>query len=250
MFGAIFKIKLAHVKTVFQSVHGFLGAKSVLKDNVKLFCVKFASQVFLEAAFLIELTSSICLVIFKIAKFLVVPESGSLFAVVALCNVLLGVFAADIKTALSVFGVITCVVLKPAGIWQYIVVYFENLVAATSALNHWSVLMSKDKIGHLAVDYKIASPPLLKASKMFKPHFVGSLSYVKTSVSPVLSEFSLLVIAALPIAVVDSLPIGSMIKVFEQFVNSDLVSSSPLNIKVNKVLVHISIFSRAVDKLE
>ncbi|KAG9295126.1 hypothetical protein G9A89_006107 [Geosiphon pyriformis] len=32
--GATFKIKLAHVKAVFQSVHGFLDAKSVSKDNV------------------------------------------------------------------------------------------------------------------------------------------------------------------------------------------------------------------------
>ncbi|KAG9293966.1 hypothetical protein G9A89_019304 [Geosiphon pyriformis] len=109
---------------------------------------------------------------------------------------------------------------------------------------------------------------------MFKPHFVGFLSYTKASVPPVLSEFSLLVVAAAPVAVVNSLvfsrlmslksdlaklsvlvefivkPVGSMVKVFKQFVNGDLVSSSALGLKVNKVLVHMSIFSRAVDKLK
>ncbi|KAG9307411.1 hypothetical protein G9A89_017240 [Geosiphon pyriformis] len=129
---ATFKIKLAHVKTVFQSVHGFLGAKSVSKDNVKLFCIEFASQQSLEAAFLVELTSSVCLATFKIAKSLVVSESGSSLATVVLHNVLLGVSAADIKMALSVFGKVAHVVLKSANIWQYVVVYFKELDTATA----------------------------------------------------------------------------------------------------------------------
>ncbi|KAG9296730.1 hypothetical protein G9A89_001362 [Geosiphon pyriformis] len=131
---------------VFQSVHGFLDAKSVLKDNVKLFCVEFASQVSLEVASLVELTSSIHLATLKIAKFLVVSEFGSSFAAVVLYDVPLGVFAANIKTALSVFGVVICVVLKPTSIWQYVVVHFKNLVAVTSALNHWSVLVGKNSV--------------------------------------------------------------------------------------------------------
>ncbi|KAG9284032.1 hypothetical protein G9A89_022806 [Geosiphon pyriformis] len=143
---ATFKTKLAHVKTVFQSVHGFLGAKSVSKDNVKLFCVEFASQQSLEAAFLVELTSSVCLATLKIAKSLVVSEFGSSSAAVVLRNVSLGVSAADIKLALSVFGSIACVVLKPAGIWQYVVVYFEKLDSAVSALKHWSILVGKDSV--------------------------------------------------------------------------------------------------------
>ncbi|KAG9306684.1 hypothetical protein G9A89_004231 [Geosiphon pyriformis] len=148
---ATFKIKLAHVKTVFQSVHGFLGAKSVLKDNVKLFCVEFASQQSLDAAFLVELTSSVHLVILKIAKSLVVSEFGSSSAAVALYDVSLGVSAADIKLAFSVFGSVTHVVLKPAGIWQYVVVYFEKLDSAVSALKHWSVLVGKDSIRILSL---------------------------------------------------------------------------------------------------
>ncbi|KAG9294872.1 hypothetical protein G9A89_003212 [Geosiphon pyriformis] len=132
--GATFKIKLAHVKTVFQSVHGFLGAKSVLKDNS------------LDAAFLVELTSSVHLATLKIAKSLVVSEFGSSSAAVALCDVPLGVSTADIKLAFSVFGSVIYVVLKPAGIWQYVVVYFEKLDSVVSALKHWSVLVGKDSV--------------------------------------------------------------------------------------------------------
>ncbi|KAG9294073.1 hypothetical protein G9A89_001314 [Geosiphon pyriformis] len=126
------------------SVHGFLGAKSVSKDNVKLFCMKFASQQSLETAFLVELTNFVHLVILKIDKSLVISESGSSLAAVVLHNMPLGVSAADIKLALSVFGSVTCVVLKSAGIWQYVVVYFEKLDFAVSALKHWSVLVNKD----------------------------------------------------------------------------------------------------------
>ncbi|KAG9293618.1 hypothetical protein G9A89_005621 [Geosiphon pyriformis] len=233
VFSAIFKIKLAHVKTVFQSVHGFLGAKSVSKDNVKLFCMEFASQQSLEAVFLVKLTSSVCLATLKIAKSLVVSEFGSSSAAVALCDVPLGVFAADIKLAFSVFGSVTRVVLKPAGIWQYVVVYFEKLDSAVSALKHWSVLVGKDstilsynkfkaklvnlplgctfalvifdsqgdldsavvktEMGHLATDCKISLPSTLKVSKVFKSHFVGSASYTKTAAPSGLSEFPLLV---------------------------------------------------------
>ncbi|KAG9303918.1 hypothetical protein G9A89_005828 [Geosiphon pyriformis] len=149
--GATFKIKLAHVKAVFQSVHGFLGAKSVSKDNVKLFCVEFASQQSLEAAFLVELTSSVHLATLKIAKSLVVSESGYSSAAVALRDVFLGVSTADVKLALSVFGSVTCVVLKPAGIWQYMVVYFEKLDSAVFALKHWSVLMGKNSVRILSL---------------------------------------------------------------------------------------------------
>ncbi|KAG9301511.1 hypothetical protein G9A89_008363 [Geosiphon pyriformis] len=277
--GATFKIKLAHVKTVFQSVHGFLGAKSVSKDNVKLFCMEFVSQQSLEAVFLVELTSSVHLTTLKIAKSLVVSEFGSFSAAVILHDVPLSVSAANIKLALSVFDSVTHVVLKPAGIWQYVVVYFKKLNSAVSALKHWSVLtiLSRDKfkaklvnlppgctafeisdmisqiggqtcfisrfsdsghcswfalvifdsqddldsaavktgtlrkchiwwetpgcrrcfrcqeIDHLAVDCKISPPSTLKVSKVFKSHFVGSASYVKTVAPSGLSEFPSLV---------------------------------------------------------
>ncbi|KAG9297825.1 hypothetical protein G9A89_000130 [Geosiphon pyriformis] len=109
---------------------------------------------------------------------------------------------------------------------------------------------------------------------MFKPYFVSSLSYAKTFVLSVLFEFLLLVASALSVAVEDSLvffwlaslesdlaklsvliesivkSVSSMVKVFKQFVNGDLVSSSVFGLRVNEVLVHISIFNRTVDKLE
>ncbi|KAG9297919.1 hypothetical protein G9A89_001228 [Geosiphon pyriformis] len=134
--GATFKIKLVYVKTVFQSVHGFLGAKSVSKDNVKLFCVEFAFQLSLKAGFLVELTSFVHLATLKIAKSLVVSKSSSFSVVVALCDVPLGVSAVDVKLALNVFGSVIHVVLKSAGIWQYVIVYFEKLDSAVSALKH------------------------------------------------------------------------------------------------------------------
>ncbi|KAG9288862.1 hypothetical protein G9A89_012191 [Geosiphon pyriformis] len=87
----------------------------------------------------------------KIAKFLVIFESGFPSATVVLCDVLLGVSAANIKTALSVFGSVNCVVLKSAGIWQYVVVYFKKLDSAVSALNHWSVLVGKNSVRILSL---------------------------------------------------------------------------------------------------
>ncbi|KAG9287942.1 hypothetical protein G9A89_017537, partial [Geosiphon pyriformis] len=340
---ATFKIKLAHVKTVFQSVHGFLGAKSVSKNNVKLFCMEFASQQFLEAAFLVELTSSVRLVILKIAKSLVVSESGSPPATVVLHNIPLGVSAADVKLALSVFGSVICVVLKPASIWQYVVVYFEKLDSAVFVLKHWSVLMGKDSVrilplvnqnetilfhdkfkaklvnlppsctafkisnmifqigakintlrkyciwwetpgcwhcfrcqemSHLAVNCKIFLPSTLKVPKVFKSHFVGGVFYAKASASLDSFEFSLLVASTSSSMVVGDFlvsfwlaslesdlvklstlvesivkPVGSLVKLFEQFINGDLVSSSKLGLKVNKVIVHISFFSKIVGKL-
>ncbi|KAG9297235.1 hypothetical protein G9A89_015486 [Geosiphon pyriformis] len=209
MFGATFKIKLAYVKTVFQSVHGFLGAKSVSKDNVKLFCVEFASQVSLKTAFLVELTSSVHLATLKIAKFLVISESGFFFAAVALHDMPLGVSTANIKTAFSVFGSVTYVVLKPTGIWQYVV---------------------------------------------FTSYFVGPKSYAKASVLLGSSGFpplSPLVFSPVLSALVEFIvkPVGFLVKLFEQFVNGDLVSSSKLGIKINEIMMHMGFFNKVVGKL-
>ncbi|KAG9297099.1 hypothetical protein G9A89_019380 [Geosiphon pyriformis] len=308
-------------------IHGFLGAKSVSKNNVKLFCVEFASQVFLEAAFLVELTSSVHLATLKIAKSLVISESGSPFAAVALHDVPLSVFAADIKTALSVFSSVSYVVLKSAGIWQYVMVYFEQLDSAVSALNHWSVLAklinlssgctafeisnmisqiggwtcfilrSSDsgycswfvlitfgsqadldsaiaKTDHLAADCKISSLLPSKLLKVFTPCFVGLKSYAKASaslgssgflpLSPFVSSsvviddflvlsqlFSLESDLVKLFALVKSIvkPVGSLVKLFEQFINGDLVLSSKLGLKINKVMVHMGFFNKVVGKL-
>ncbi|KAG9291525.1 hypothetical protein G9A89_021944 [Geosiphon pyriformis] len=331
---ATFKIKLGHIKAVFQLVYGFLGAKSVSKNNIKLFCVEFASQMFLETAFLVEFTSFVHLATLKIAKFLVISEFGSPSATVVLHDVPLGVSTANIKMALSVFGSVTHVVLKPVGIWQYVVVYFEKLDSAVSALNHWSVLVDKDSVrilplvnqnetilshdkfkaklvnlssictafeisdmifqfalvtfgfqadldsavvktktpgychcfkcqelGHLAAEYKISLSPPLKSSKVFTPHFVGSVSYTKAFASLSSSEFpplsplvsSLVVVGNFTLfALVEFIvkPIGSLVKLFEQFINSNLVSSSKLGFKINEIIVHMGSFSKIVSKLE
>ncbi|KAG9290483.1 hypothetical protein G9A89_002458 [Geosiphon pyriformis] len=74
--------------------------------------------------------SSVHLATLKIAKSLVISEFGSFSAAVVLHDVPLGVSAANIKTALSVFGSVTHIVLKPAGVWQYVVVHFEKLDSA------------------------------------------------------------------------------------------------------------------------
>ncbi|KAG9287595.1 hypothetical protein G9A89_019656 [Geosiphon pyriformis] len=232
---ATFRFKLAHVKAVFQSVHGFLGAKSVSKDNVKLFCVEFASQQSLEAAFLVELTSFVHLATLKIAKSLVVSESGSSPAAIVLCDVPLGVSAADVKLALSVFGSVACVVLKPAGIWQYVVVYFDKLDSVVFVLKHWSVLMDKDSVrilplvnqnetilsrdkfkaklvnllpGCTAFEIRnaisggklLAAGAALGIPKVFKSRFVDFASYAKAAALSGLFEFSPLVASSVSAA--------------------------------------------------
>ncbi|KAG9304341.1 hypothetical protein G9A89_019903 [Geosiphon pyriformis] len=330
-------IKLAYVKTVFQFVHGFLDAKSVPKDNLKLFCMEFAFQQSLEAVFLVELTSSVCLTTLKIAKSLVVSESGSPPAAVVLRNIPLGMSAANVKLALSVFGSITRVVLKPAGIWQYVVVYFKKLDSVDSVrilllVNQNETILSCDKfkaklvnlppgctafeisnmisqiggdldsaivktstlrkchiwwetpgcwccfrcqeMGHLAVDCKISPLPTPKISKVFKSYFVGSVSYAKASAFLDSSEFPPLAVSISSSMVVgNSLmsfrlaslesdlvklstlvksivkPVGFLVKLFEQFINGDLVSSSKLGLKVNKIMVYIGSFSKIVGKL-
>ncbi|KAG9301475.1 hypothetical protein G9A89_006572 [Geosiphon pyriformis] len=328
------------------SVHGFLGAKSVSKNNVKLFYVEFASQVSLEAVFLVELTSSVYLTTLKIAKSLVISKSGSFFAAVVLCNMLLGVSAANIKTALNVFGGVIYIVLKLIGIWQYVVVYFKKLDSAVTALNYWSILVDKNNIRifflvnqnetilfhnkfktklvnflsdcmvfeindmisqvggqtcfilyfpksdycfqfalidlntvilktstlknaifgrKLLVAGIIALSRFSKALKVFKPHLVGFLSYIKASAPLVLSEFFLLMAFVSSVAIKNSLvffrlvflesdlaklfvlvesivkPIGFIIKIFEQFVNDDLVLSIALGLRVNKVMEMVAL---------
>ncbi|KAG9296129.1 hypothetical protein G9A89_011982 [Geosiphon pyriformis] len=313
----------AYVKAAFQSIHGFLSAKSISKDNIKLFCIEFAFQSSLNAVFLVELTNSVCLVTFKIAKFLVVFESGSSPAVVALCDVPLGVSTADIKSAHGVFGEVSCVLLKPAGVWQYVVVYFKELDAAAFALTHWSILRPKtsgnnillftnqnetilfhdqfkaklvnllsgctafeisDMISQIGgqtcfISYLpdsghyswfalvmfenaifgeklLVVDTALSALKVFKTHFVNGVSYAKASAFLDFSEFPSLTASAFSSMVLSVLvesivkPVGFLVKLFEQFINGNLVSNSKLGLKVNEVIVHLGFFSKIVGKLE
>ncbi|KAG9285384.1 hypothetical protein G9A89_010859 [Geosiphon pyriformis] len=44
--------------------------------------------------------------------------------------------------------------------------------------------------------------------------------------------------------------VGSMVKLFKQFINRDLVLSSNLGLKVNEIIIHMGVFSKVVGKLE
>ncbi|KAG9286378.1 hypothetical protein G9A89_014544 [Geosiphon pyriformis] len=210
-------------------------AKSVLKDNVKLFCIKFASQMSLEAVFLVELTSSVYLATLKIAKSLVVSESGSPSAAVVLYNVLLGVFAADIKMTFDVFVDKDSVRIFPLVNQQETIVSYNKFKAKlVNLLPGCTVFMISNMISQFSLLVAAAVPVAIVNSLVF-----SQLAFLKSD----LAKLSVLVESIVKL-------VGSMVKVFEQFVNSDLVSSSVLGLKVNKVLVHMSIFSRAVGKLE
>ncbi|KAG9300224.1 hypothetical protein G9A89_002670 [Geosiphon pyriformis] len=89
-----------------------------------------------DAADGVELMSSVYLATLKIAKFLVISEFGSFPAAIVLHDMSLSMSAANIKSALGVFGEVFYVVLKPTSIWQYVVVYFKELNAAASAFTH------------------------------------------------------------------------------------------------------------------
>ncbi|KAG9297525.1 hypothetical protein G9A89_001465 [Geosiphon pyriformis] len=101
---------------------------------------------------------------------------------------------------------------------------------------------------------------------MFKPHFVSFLSYTKAFALLVASAFSVAVADSLMFSQLASLEFGlaklsmlvnsivksvdSLITTFEQFIKGDLVSSSKLGNKVNELMVHLSAFSKSVNKLE
>ncbi|KAG9286576.1 hypothetical protein G9A89_005344 [Geosiphon pyriformis] len=130
------------------------------------------------------------------------------------------------------------------------------------------------ELGHLATDCKVFSPSSPKSPKVFALHFIGSTSYAKASAPLSSSEFPpLLFLIFSPIvvsnplvlswlsslesdltklsALVESIvkPVGSIIKLFEQFINRNLVLSSNLGLKVNKVMIHMGVFSKVVGKL-
>ncbi|KAG9305521.1 hypothetical protein G9A89_003584 [Geosiphon pyriformis] len=107
---------------------------------VKLFCVEFASQECLNGATKVAIGNEVFLTTLKIARSSGVASVSSPFLSVALCDVPLGASSDDIKSALGIFGVVTSVKLKPAGLWQYAVVNFKDISSAAAALSNWSVL--------------------------------------------------------------------------------------------------------------
>ncbi|KAG9303217.1 hypothetical protein G9A89_003339 [Geosiphon pyriformis] len=60
-------------------------------------------------------------------------------------------------------------------------------------------------------------------------------------------EFDLVKLSALVEFIVK--PVGFLVKLFEQFINGDLVSSSKIGLKVNEIMIHLDFFSKVISKL-
>ncbi|KAG9290739.1 hypothetical protein G9A89_011702 [Geosiphon pyriformis] len=118
-----FKIKMALLSSLFQFLpENLTGATKVAIGN----------KVFLTTL--------------KIAQSSGVASVSSSFLLIALHDISLGTSSDDIKSALGIFGVVTSVKLKPAGLWQYAVVHFKDISFAAAALTYWSVLVNQREI--------------------------------------------------------------------------------------------------------
>ncbi|KAG9305985.1 hypothetical protein G9A89_009309 [Geosiphon pyriformis] len=122
------------------------GAIFKIKMACLLFCVEFAFQKSLNSATKMAISDKIFLTTFKIAQFSDVVSVFFSSLLVALCDIFLGTSSNDIKTALGIFGVVTSVKLKPAGLWQYAVVNFKDTFSVAAVLSNWSVLVKKNSI--------------------------------------------------------------------------------------------------------
>ncbi|KAG9298280.1 hypothetical protein G9A89_002768 [Geosiphon pyriformis] len=121
--------------------------KMALLNAVKLFCVEFAFQKSLNGAIKVAISDEVFLTTLKIVcGFCIFPSS---VCCTSQCS--LGIFSDDIKAALGIFGVVTSIKLKPAGLWQYTV--------------HWSVLVKKDSVRILLV---INQKEIIASSDAFK----------------------------------------------------------------------------------
>ncbi|KAG9294455.1 hypothetical protein G9A89_001960 [Geosiphon pyriformis] len=127
--------------SVWENVNGHQRFSGWVASNLE--CLNGATKV--------AIGDEVFLTTLKIAWSSEVASVSSLSLSVALCNILLGASSNDIKSALSVFGVVTFVKLKPAGLWQYAVVNFKDTSSATAALSNWSVLVRKDSVRILPI---------------------------------------------------------------------------------------------------
>ncbi|KAG9303763.1 hypothetical protein G9A89_018660 [Geosiphon pyriformis] len=151
VFGTTFKIKMTLLSSLFQLLPGCIGLKSILRDAIKLFCVEFASQKNLNGATKVAIGDEVFLTTFKIATSSDVASVSSPPLSVALCDISLGISSDDIQFALGIFGVVTSVKLKPAGLWQYAVVHFKNTSFAAAIFTYWSMLFRKNSVRILSV---------------------------------------------------------------------------------------------------
>ncbi|KAG9300551.1 hypothetical protein G9A89_002429 [Geosiphon pyriformis] len=184
--GTTFNIKMALLSFLFQLLSGCIGLKSVLKNAVKLFCMEFASQESLNGATKVAIGDEVFLIIFKIAWSSGVVSVSSPSLSVVLCDVSFGTSFDDIKIALGIFGVVTSVKLKPAGLWQYAVVHFKDTFFAAAAFTHWSVLVRKNNIRILPV---INQNDVISSRNTFKAKLINLLfGYTAFEISNLVSQ--------------------------------------------------------------
>ncbi|KAG9303739.1 hypothetical protein G9A89_018636 [Geosiphon pyriformis] len=228
----------------------FLVVKDLLVGTWFLGC-----KVSLEAVFLVELTSFVHLTTLKIAKFLVISESGFPSAAVVLhdvplvlvdkgsirilplvnqnktilsydkfkaklVNLLSGCTAFEISDMIFQVGGQTCFIpcsSKSGYCSQFALVTFGSQADLDSAI-------VKTEMSHLAANCKVFSPSSPKLSKMFTPCFVGPKSYAKTSAPLSSSGFlPLLSLVFSSVAVDDPLVLSRL-----SFLESDLTKLSVL----------------------
>ncbi|KAG9287795.1 hypothetical protein G9A89_017390 [Geosiphon pyriformis] len=148
-----------------------LGSK-VSRDAVKLFSVEFVSQESLNGAIKVVIGKEVFLTTLKIAWSSGVASVSSSSLSVAFHNVPLDTSPDNIKAALGIFGVVTSVKLKPAGLWQYAVVHFKDISSAAEALKYWSVLVKKDSVRILFV---VNQREIIASRDAFKAKLVNLL---------------------------------------------------------------------------
>ncbi|KAG9298690.1 hypothetical protein G9A89_012758 [Geosiphon pyriformis] len=175
--GAIFKIKMALLSSLFQLLSGCIGLKSVLQDTVKLFCVEFAFQKSLNSATKVAISN----------KSSDMNSVSSLSLSVALRNISLNTSSDDIKTALNIFGVVTSVKLKPAGLWQYAVTAVIVVLSGVAAANMDLDFGSPPKTVTSMLPAVLSAPNFAVKSKLtsLKSHLSKLSVLIKSLVEPV-----------------------------------------------------------------
>ncbi|KAG9284806.1 hypothetical protein G9A89_003729 [Geosiphon pyriformis] len=153
---AIFKIKMAFLSFLFQLLFGCIGLKS--KSLTGATKVVIGNEIFLTT---LKIAQS-----FGVVSVFFPPLS------VALYKIPLSIFFDNIKSALGVFGVVTSVKLKSAGLWQYTVIHFKDTFSTAAVLTHWSVLVRKDSIRILSV---VNQNDVISSKDAFKAKLVNLL---------------------------------------------------------------------------
>ncbi|KAG9301535.1 hypothetical protein G9A89_008387 [Geosiphon pyriformis] len=141
-----------------------VAKQSINPDDLKDWADQMEMESTVPSQFLVQLTlvlgriatkvaigDEVFLTSLKIAWSSEVASVSSPSLSVALCDVPLGTSSDDIKTALGIFGVVTSVKLKSAGLWQYAVVNFKDISSAVAALSNWFVLVRKDSVRILSI---------------------------------------------------------------------------------------------------